>query len=148
MVKNRDLAGKNILELDENLETFYNEEMQSYLVKVQSSKQVEEFTPDFNKLLQYSKKTGELAVVVTAKGEGEFDYVYRTFAPLMGIDEDPGTGIVNCMIGHYWGEVLGKKVMKVNQPSLRGSKFTVEIVENGVRITGKATPLIKGIISI
>ena len=82
------------------------------------------------------------------KGEGDFDYVYRAFAPLMGINEDPGTGIVNCIIGHYWGQFLGKKRMNVHQPSERGSEFIVETVENGVRITGKATSLIKGTLSL
>jgi predicted PhzF superfamily epimerase YddE/YHI9 len=83
-----------------------------------------------------------------SEGDDEYDYVFRTFAPMMGIDEDPGTGIANCMCGHYWGEVLGKDKMQVGQLSERGSEFSVEVVEEGVRITGKATPLIKGTLKL
>jgi len=122
--------------------------MQSYAIIFDSQPQVETFTPDIHRFLQYSQKNNVPAVAVTAKGDGEYDYVYRVFAPMMGVNEDSGTGIANCLFGHYWGEVLGKKEMWVGQPSERFSEMIVHLVEDGVRITGSATPLIKGTISI
>ena len=137
-----------LLGVDENSETFYNTEMQGSIVLLESGKQVAEFIPDFNSLIQYSRENNEAGVIIMSHGDGRFDYVYRVFAPVMGINEDPGTGIVNCMIGHYWGMVLGKRKMMISQPSERYCEFSVEVVEDGVRITGKATPLIKGTLTI
>lgn len=137
-----------LLGLNENLQTFFNTEMRAYFILLESGNQVIEYKPDFNKLLQYSHDNNVLGVGIMSKGYGEYDYAYRVFAPIMGVNEDAGTGIVNCMIGHYWGEVLGKKKMKVSQPSERYSEFSVELVENGVKITGKATPLIKGTLTL
>ena len=45
-----------LLVLDEKLQTFYNEEMQSYLIIFESKEQVRDFTPDFTSMLQYSQK--------------------------------------------------------------------------------------------
>jgi len=84
--------------LDTNLETFFNEEMQAYLIKLESRTDVEQFSPNFQSLLEYSQANNVVAVAVMAKGDNEYDYVLRTFAPLMGINEDAGTGIANCMM--------------------------------------------------
>lgn len=136
-----------LIGLSPNLPTYYNQEMQSYVIILDSKKQVEDFSPDFQSLLQYGLQNNVYGVVVASKDD-EYDYVYRVFAPVIGINEDAGTGIANCVMGHYWGKVLGKKQMRVAQLSERGSEFEIEIVEDGVKITGKATLLIKGTISI
>ena len=122
--------------------------MKAYIIQLEAEKQVQDYKPDFNLILRYSQENDVLGIGIMSKGNEESDYVYRVFAPIMGINEDAGTGIVNCMIGHYWGEILNKKRMNVGQPSERFSEFQVELVENGVKITGKATPLIKGTLSI
>jgi PhzF family phenazine biosynthesis protein len=134
--------------LSPNLPIFYNQEMQSYVLILDSAKQVEDFSPDFQSLLLYGKQNDVYGLVVASEDEGEYDYVYRVFAPVMGVNEDAGTGIANCVLGHHWGKVLGKKQMWVGQLSERGSEFEIEVVRDGVKITGKATPLIKGTISI
>ena len=138
----------HVLGVGETNPVYYIEEMQTYGVVLDNQEQVEQLDPNFQNLLDFSTENSVMAVLVTAKGESEYDYVYRVFAPFIGVNEDPGTGIAHCSLGHYWGNVLGKKTMKSFQLSERQSEFTVGLIENGVGITGKATPLIKGTISI
>ena len=48
-------------------------------------------------------------VYVTAAGDdGTYDIVSRCFAPRVGIDEDPVTGSMHCVLRAYWCERLGK----------------------------------------
>jgi len=42
---------------------------------------------------------------------GKFDYIYRGFFPKLGVPEDPVTGSANTLLGPYWGEVTGKRVI-------------------------------------
>lgn len=89
--------------------------MKTYCVILENREQVEQMDPDFQRLSKYGHKNDVYAVLITSKSSGEYDYVYRAFAPVLGIDEDPGTGIAQCVIGHYWGSVLGKNRMKSGQ---------------------------------
>jgi PhzF family phenazine biosynthesis protein len=118
------------------------------IIMLKNQEQVKNFNPTILALKEYCKSHDIQAVGITAKGDDVYDYVLRAFAPSEGIDEDPGTGIAQCLIAPYWGKVLGKKVMKVGQLSERGSEMTVEVMDDGVRITGSVTPLIKGILSL
>ena len=60
-------------------------------------------------------------VYVTAPGDdGEHDIVSRCFAPRVGIDEDPVTGSMHCVLGAYWCERLGKTELHAHQASARG----------------------------
>ena len=45
------------------------------------------------------------------------------------------------MLGHYWGEILGKKRMLVGQLSERGSEFTVDTRRNRHRPTLVVSPV-------
>ena len=40
--------------------------------------------------------------VTTAGGGAEFDLVSRSFAPSVGVDEDPVCGSAHCMLGPHW----------------------------------------------
>src|SRR5277367_5976533 len=57
-----------------------------YLVVVDQAEQVRALAPDIGVL---AKQDGGNGTIVTARGEGDVDYVCRFFAPSIGIDEDP-----------------------------------------------------------
>ncbi len=65
-----------------------------------------DLAPDFRALGALTDVRG---VYVTAAGDdGEFDIVSRCFAPKVGIDEDPVTGSMHCVLAPYWCDRLGK----------------------------------------
>ena len=116
----------------------------AYTVVLRDRDQVSKINPDFRKLRELCSKMKILGVAVTARGSGSTDFVYRVFAPGAGIDEDQGTGIAQCIFSKYWSKKLGKTKMHSVQLSERGSEMSVEVTENGVRITWKVTELIEG----
>jgi len=48
------------------------------------------------------------AVIVTAPGDDEVDFVSRFFAPANGVPEDPVSGVAHLCLAPYWSERLGK----------------------------------------
>jgi len=82
-------------------------------------------------------------VVVTAKGRN-VDYVCRCFAPKFGINEDPVTGSVQCMLAPYWAAKLGKTRFTVRQLSARGGDMIVELKGDRVLIAGETRLYLKG----
>jgi PhzF family phenazine biosynthesis protein len=126
----------------------YTDNPPAYTVILNDEKQVKELKPDFNRLRELCTELGVMGLIVTSQASLPYDYAYRTFAPGAGIDEDQGTGIVQCAIASYWKDRLGKSVMRSIQYSERVSEMDVEVIDEGVRITGSVTPLIKGSISI
>jgi PhzF family phenazine biosynthesis protein len=119
-----------------------------FTVILENQEQVRELWPDFSRLKELGGELGFKGVIVTGKGEAPYDYVYRTFAPGAGIDEDQGTGSVHCVIASYWRNRLGKTEMRSLQLSERGSEMIIRVVEDGVRITGSVRLLIRGTLSI
>ncbi|MDO4533806.1 MAG: PhzF family phenazine biosynthesis protein [Coriobacteriia bacterium] len=89
--------------------------------------------PDFEKLGQLDG----LGIAVTAPGS-EYDCVSRFFAPKLGVDEDPVTGSVHCMIAPYWANRLGKRVINAYQASARGGQMFCELQGSRVVLLGKA----------
>lgn len=79
-----------------------------------------------------------MGVAVTAPGVAH-DCVSRFFAPKVGIDEDPVTGSVHCMIAPYWGARLGKGSISACQASARGGEMVCELRGERVAILGRAT---------
>ena len=49
------------------------------------------------------------AVIVTAPGDGDADFVSRFFAPANGVPEDPVSGVAHLCLAPYWAERLGKR---------------------------------------
>jgi len=77
---------------------------------------VRELKPDMDKL----KKLKGALMQVTAPGDGEFDCVSRSFAPKMGLPEDPVCGSGHCHIIPYWAARTGKDRFTACQASPRG----------------------------
>lgn len=75
---------------------------------------------------------------VTARSD-ETDCISRSFAPKLGIAEDPVCGSANCQIADYWSKALGKNEITAYQASKRGGTLYCRMEQNGrVTIGGKA----------
>lgn len=129
-------------------EMYVGDNVPYIMIVLKNQEQVKQVDPDFRAFKEYCMSNNLGGGGVTAKGDGEYDYVLRAFGGGVGVDEDPGTGIAQCLLAPYWGKKLGEKVFRVGQLSERGSEMMVELMDDGIRITGSATPLIKGILSI
>jgi len=112
-----------------------------YLVEVEDERTVRGLSPDFAAI----KQSGRQGVIVTARADAPgVDFVSRFFAPAVGVDEDPVTGSAHCCLAPYWGEKLGKKVMKAKQLSRRGGSLEVEFNGDRVLIRGRAVTTLRG----
>jgi PhzF family phenazine biosynthesis protein len=91
--------------------------------------------PDFQLLMKLEGRIQN----VTAAGR-EVDCVSRSFAPKLGIAEDPVCGSAHCQIADYWGRQLDKKEIDAYQASKRGGFLHCELLGNGrIAISGEAS---------
>lgn len=130
-----DAIGKipaEILKMNNDLLLVYHDQITIQMLK-----------PDFGKL----KRCAARAVLVTAPSD-ETDFVYRFFAPKMGIDEDPATGSAQCSLVPYWSTRLNKNSMNSIQLSKRIGHFKSELIGDRVMISGKAVLYLKGEIEV
>ncbi|MCH9620840.1 MAG: putative isomerase YddE [Chlamydiia bacterium] len=92
-------------------------------------------TPDFAALAKYKD-----TIIVTAKSsKANYDFVSRFFAMPHGTKEDPVTGSAHCILAPYWGNRLKKNDLVALQASQRGGRLELELGENRLNITGKAS---------
>ena len=79
-----------------------------------------------------------LLLHITAPGHDEIDCVSRSFAPKLGIIEDPVCGSGHCHIAPYWAGVLRRNNVVAYQASTRGGYLWCECAGGRVVISGKA----------
>jgi PhzF family phenazine biosynthesis protein len=111
-----------------------------YIVEVESPDAVRACDPDQRALRQIQVR----GVIVTARGEGEYDFVSRFFAPGSGIDEDPATGSAHCCLAPYWSARLGKTEMLAYQASPRGGVLRIRLEGDRVKLGGRAVTVLRG----
>ncbi len=70
-------------------------------------------------------------IVAAASDLRDVDFVFRFFAPAVGVPEDPVTGSAHCCLGPYWGEKLGKTELAGFQCSARGGTVNVSSPATG-----------------
>jgi PhzF family phenazine biosynthesis protein len=116
-----------------------------YLVVVDQAEQVRALSPDIAALAKLDAGSG---TIVSAPGEGDVDYVCRMFLPAAGIDEDPATGSIHCILAPYWAERLGKNTFRARQLSARGGTVQCKIDGNRVKIAGKARLYLRGTLEL
>lgn len=110
------------------------------LIELGSENEIKKFNPDFNAIINLPFR----GVIITAKGDNEFDFVSRFFVPKLGINEDPVTGSAHCCLTEYWNDKLKKESFKAYQASKRGGIVNTKINENRVFLSGKAITVFKG----
>ncbi len=112
-----------------------------YMCVVDSATTVRALTPDFSRL---ARVPGVRGVYVTAPGDAGYDIVSRCFGPGVGIDEDPVTGSMHCVLVAYWGPRLAKDELHAFQASARGGEVTVVRKGDRALLTGRATTVLAG----
>ena len=115
-----------------------------YLAVYDDPEAVAGLAPDFAALAQLDR----FAVIVTAPGRGEIDFVSRFFAPAAGVAEDPVTGSAHCTLIPYWAARLGKTRLTARQISRRGGMLHCELRGERVAIAGRARLYLEGMIEI
>jgi predicted PhzF superfamily epimerase YddE/YHI9 len=114
-----------------------------YLAVFASEAEVRALAPDMALMKRLDR-----AVIVTAPGAGDVDFVSRFFAPLFGIDEDPVTGSAHCTLVPYWSRRLGKKRLRARQVSRRGGDLRCEDRGDRVAIGGRVAAYLDGVLRI
>lgn len=83
-------------------------------------------------------------VIVTARANGDVDFVSRFFAPANGVPEDPVSGVAHLCLAPYWAEQLGKTKLVGRQLSARGGIVRCEDLGARVRLGGSAAVFLEG----
>jgi PhzF family phenazine biosynthesis protein len=112
-----------------------------FLCPVADASTVRSLTPDFAALRAL---TGVRGVYVSAPGDDGYDIVSRCFAPAVGIDEDPVTGSMHCVLVAHWGPKLHKDELRAYQASARGGEVTVSRKGDRALLTGRSTTVLAG----
>jgi len=110
-----------------------------YLAELDDAATVRSLAPDIEAV-----KALMGALIVTAPGDGESDFVSRFFAPAFGIDEDPVTGAAHCCLAPYWQARLGRNPLIGYQASARGGLVAVEVAGDRVLLSGQAITVLRG----
>jgi len=113
---------------------------QDALLVLSSEEAVRALRPDFAALRRVEARS----VIVTALARAGSDFVSRTFAPKLGIDEDPVTGASHCALAPYWCGELGRESLLGYQCSARGGFVRVRSLGARVRLGGRAVTVIRG----
>jgi PhzF family phenazine biosynthesis protein len=115
-----------------------------YLVEVADEQTLRGLKPQHHLLRQLPVR----GVIATARGDGEYDFVSRFFAPGSGIDEDPVTGSAHTALAPFWSARLGKTEMTGFQASPRGGVVKVRVgagaEEGRVYLSGQAITVQRG----
>jgi predicted PhzF superfamily epimerase YddE/YHI9 len=111
-----------------------------YLAEVGTPEIVRALEPDFARLRSFGP------IIATARGGRETgcDFASRFFAPSLGINEDPVTGVAHCSLAPFWAKRLGKNEMVGHQLSRRGGVVRVRARGERVQILGKAVTVLHG----
>ena len=115
------------------------------LVVLASEAEVVALRPDFGALGRVALPGGLMGVAATAPGaDPAVDFVSRFFAPWVGVDEDPVTGVAHTTLTPYWAARLGRSEMSARQRSARGGSLTVRDRGARVELVGQAVTVAAG----
>ncbi len=111
---------------------------------MESAQLLRRLTPDMTALARMDRP----GVIVTAAGEGNYDFISRYFAPAKGIPEDPVTGAAHCMLTPYWARRLNKTEFRAWQASRRGGEIVCRLVRDRVELEGSCVFYLEGTVDI
>ena len=112
----------------------------NYLAVLKNEQVLRELSPDMAAIARLDRS----GVIVTASGDGHFDFVSRYFAPAKGIPEDPVTGAAHCMLAPYWAGLLGKTEFRAFQASARGGEIICRLRNDRVELEGSCVFYLEG----
>ena len=116
----------------------------NYLALLATARDVRDLEPDLAAVARLDR-TG---VIVTAAGDGPYDFVSRYFAPRKGIPEDPVTGGAHCALGPFWAGRTGRDTFVAYQASRRGGQLTVRLAGDRVVLGGPCAFYLEGSIEL
>ena len=123
-------------------EVFVNEF--NYMAVLESHQVLRDLAPDMTALVRMDRP----GVIVTAPGDGTYDFISRYFAPAKGIPEDPVTGAAHCMLAPYWARRLGKTEFYAFQASQRGGEIICRLVHDRIELEGNCVFYLEGHVEI
>jgi predicted PhzF superfamily epimerase YddE/YHI9 len=112
----------------------------NYLAVLENQQQVRALTPDLSAIARLDRP----GVIVSAPGDGTYDFVSRYFAPAKGIPEDPVTGAAHCTLLPYWSRRLGKTDVRAYQASRRGGELICRLAGERVELQGSCVFYLEG----
>lgn len=88
---------------------------------------------------------GNVAIAAPADADRPYQVVSRFFAPGSGIDEDPATGSLHCMLSPMFSARLGRRILQFHQayPG-RGGDLECEHLGERVLLRGQAQTVLAG----
>jgi PhzF family phenazine biosynthesis protein len=110
-----------------------------HVVRLASPSEVRRTAPDFGQLRRFA---GSVAVTAASADSGA-DFVSRYFAANAGIDEDPVTGSIHCLLAPYWAEILGTRRLRAVQASARSGRLELAVLDGRVELKGTAVTILK-----
>lgn len=114
------------------------------MVVLESPEAVQSFEPVREKIMSLDRD----GLIVTARGDGDYDCVSRFFTPAHGIDEDPVTGGAHTMLAPFWAQRLGKSELRAWQASQRGGEILCRVEGDRVHMAGHCVPYLTGSIEV
>ncbi|MDE2995631.1 MAG: PhzF family phenazine biosynthesis protein [Bacteroidota bacterium] len=115
------------------------------LAEVDTEKTLRELKPDMTAIASLEVR----GLIVTAPADDpDLDFVSRFFGPQVGVPEDPVTGSAHCCLAPWWGQRLGKTVMKARQLSARGGEVEVELKGDRVLLRGHAVTVMAAAMAV
>jgi PhzF family phenazine biosynthesis protein len=106
-----------------------------------SEEEVVSLTPDLGAI---ARLPDTFAVIATAPGHGETDFVSRFFAPAKGVPEDPVTGSAHCTLSPFWSERLGRTSLRARQVGPRGGEILCDLMGERVKLRGHGVLVKRG----
>lgn len=116
----------------------------NYMAILENAQQVRRLAPDMAAIARMDRP----GVIVTAPGDGDYDFISRYFAPAKGIPEDPVTGAAHCMLAPYWAQRLGKAEFRAFQASRRGGEIVCRLINNRTELVGSCVFYLEGEVEI
>jgi PhzF family phenazine biosynthesis protein len=116
----------------------------NYMALLESEQILRELVPDMAAIARIDRP----GVIVTAPGDGTYDFISRYFAPAKGIPEDPVTGAAHCMLAPYWAKRLGRTEFRAYQASRRGGEIVCRLNGDRVELEGTCVFYLEGEVEI
>ena len=114
-----------------------------WVVRVAAVDALTSLAPRFSALSDVDLR-GAVGVSVTAAADEGYDFASRFFAPWVGIDEDPVTGVAHTALAPYWAAELARSTLEARQLSRRGGAMTVTLAGDRVHLSGTAVTVATG----